>query len=53
MPVVALSSLEQCGKTCEIQHTPTPVRVPMVLHGPIWRPRDDPGGHGLLPVRAR
>ena len=26
---------------CEVQHTPTPVRVPMVLQGPTWRPQDE------------
>ena len=46
MPTVALSILEQCAKTCEIQHTPTPVRAAEVLHAATWRPRHDPGGHG-------
>ena len=40
IPTMIVSSLEQCTKTCEVQHTPIPVRgtgAPKVLHGPTCR----------------
>jgi len=43
MPVVAVVSMEQCAKTYEVRHTPTPVRVtkvpPGADFGALARPR--------------
>ena len=48
MLTVALVSMEQCAKTYEVQHTPTPVRVTKVLpgadFGALARPRAGTGG---------
>ena len=54
MLTVALVSMEQCAKTYEVQHTPTPVRVTKVLPGPtLGRWRDPARARaGLLLVRA-
>ena len=47
MLTVTLVSMEQCAKTYEVQHTPTPVRVTKVLPGAeVWGAGATPRGIG-------